>query len=56
MRVNTDKIANASPSYARLLASARAAETRRRELARFMDARRRRIDFDHVMRSLNFAG
>ena len=56
MKANTDKIANASPLYARLLASARAAEARRRELARFMGARRRRIDFEQAMQTLNVAG
>ncbi|MCB9896203.1 MAG: hypothetical protein H6839_17360 [Planctomycetes bacterium] len=56
MKANTDKIAGASPRYARLLASARAAETRRREFARFMDARRRRLEFENVMQSLSIAG
>ncbi|MCA8910072.1 MAG: hypothetical protein KDB82_00085 [Planctomycetes bacterium] len=56
MKADTDKIAKASPVYARLLASARAAEARRRELARFLDSRRRRIEFEQAMQSLSLAG
>ena len=48
MRANTDKIANASPSYARLLASARAAQSRRRELARFLTSKRQRCEFEQI--------
>ena len=50
MRVDTDKIANASPRYARLLASARAANTRRKELVRFMQSRRNRVEFEEVLK------
>jgi hypothetical protein len=42
--------ANASPRYARLLASARAAEARRRELVRFMESRRNRLQFEEVLK------
>jgi hypothetical protein len=50
MRVDTDKIAGASPRYARLLANARAANTRRRELAKFMASRRNRLQFEEVLK------
>lgn len=56
MKANTDKIATASPTYARLLSSARAAETRRRELARFLGARRRRLEFEQAMSALSMVG
>jgi hypothetical protein len=50
MRVDTNKVANASPRYARLLANARAADTRRRELVRFMKSRRNRLQFEEVLK------
>jgi hypothetical protein len=50
MRADTDKIANGSARYARLLASARATNARRKELARFMQARRNRLAFEEVLR------
>ncbi|MCB9931824.1 MAG: hypothetical protein H6841_00210 [Planctomycetes bacterium] len=56
MKADTDKIANSSPRYARLLASARATEARRRDLARFLQARRRRLEFEQAMQNLNLAG
>jgi hypothetical protein len=50
MRVDTDKVAGASPRYARLLANARAANTRRRELVKFMTSRRNRLQFEEMLR------
>lgn len=50
MRVDTDKVAGASPRYARLLANVRAGNTRRRELVKFMASRRNRIQFEEVLK------
>ncbi|MEZ5992026.1 MAG: hypothetical protein R3E76_06715 [Planctomycetota bacterium] len=56
MKANTDKIANASPTYARLLASARAAQSRRRKLARFLTSKRQRCEFEQIMQALTVGG
>jgi hypothetical protein len=50
MRVDTDKIAGASPRYARLLANVRAASNRRRGLVKFMTSRRNRLQFEEVLK------
>lgn len=55
MRVDTDKIANASPRYARLLANMRAADNRRRDLARFLTSRRNRLQFEEVLKQVSVA-
>ena len=50
MRVDTEKVASASPRYARLLANVRAANNRRRELVKFMQTRRNRLQFEEVLK------
>ena len=52
MKTQTDKIAKASPYYARLLNSARAGETRRKELAKLMQTRRTRLAFEDALRTV----
>ena len=56
MKTQTEKIAKASPCYARLLSSTRAGETRRRELAKFLQSRRTRLAFEDALRSVATAG
>jgi hypothetical protein len=56
MKAETDKIAAGSPRYARLLASARDGQARRRDLARFLQTRRNDLQLEQVMQSLSLAG
>lgn len=56
MKAQTEKIAKASPYYARLLNSTRAGETRRRELARFLQTRKTRLAFEDALRVVTAAG
>lgn len=44
--------AKASPYYARLLTSTRAGQTRRIELAKFLQARRKRLAFEDALRTV----
>ncbi|MBZ0137589.1 MAG: hypothetical protein K8I27_14580 [Planctomycetes bacterium] len=52
MKAQTEKIAKASPCYARLLNSVQRAELRRRELARFLTTRRTRFAFEDALRQV----
>ncbi len=52
MKAETEKIAAGSPRYARLLASALAGQARRRELARFMQTRRIRLELEDALRQV----
>jgi len=52
MQADTEKVAAGSPRYARLLASARAGQARRRDLTRFLQTRRQRLQFEETLRQL----
>ena len=53
MRKDTDKLAQASPRYAQLLASANSDARRRQSLRQLMRACRERIEFERTLQTLN---
>lgn len=56
MKAQTEKLAKASPYYARLLSSVRGAGERRRKLARMLNRRRKRAAFERALRDARAAG
>ncbi|MDC1142781.1 hypothetical protein OAU50_06790 [Planctomycetota bacterium] len=53
MKAATEKLALQSPKYAQLLRSTRAREATQRVLSRSVEARRKRIAFENILRAVS---
>lgn len=56
MKRPTEKLASASPRYARLLKSVQEADARRRALVKFLRQRRQRMNFQQALCEVGAAG